>query len=69
MRVCSEGKVSLDVTEVLHVVVVSGEGGGGVLLVLDAKFSCWRWLATTSSLTNLFGKDDSLNVEKRKDDL
>lgn len=42
--VCEEGsRVSLDsVAVVLAVVTCSGEGGVGVLLVLDAKFSCWR---------------------------
>ena len=64
MGLCEEGsRVSLDVAVVvLAVVTCSGEGGVGVLLVLDAKFSCWRWLATISSLTNFLGKDNSLHV-------
>ena len=51
---------------VLAVVTCSGEGGVGVLVVLDAKFSCWRWLATISSLTNFLGKDNSLHVKEEK---
>lgn len=50
---CDEGRV-----DAVHVLaVVTGEGRGGLL---DAKFSCWRWVATTSSLTNLLG-DETLH--------
>ena len=69
MGICEEGsRVSLDVAVVvLAVVTCRGEGGvGGVLLMLDAKFSCWRWLATISSLTNFLGKDNSLHVREEK---
>ena len=46
--VCDEGR------QAVVLAVVAGEEGG---VLLEAKFSCWRWLATTSSLTNLLGED------------